>query len=350
MLNDPDLMPFMPFEPPTEPLSVIAGLRTFLRNYVESFPRAAYEQHTTRIQGRFSDVLLVCDPPLIHDLLVARADAFRRDLMIHRALEPMISATSLFLAEGAEWRWQRRAVAPVFRHEALLSYVPVFAAMAMRQVEPWRAAPGGAPVDVAAAMTRTTFEVIVEILLGSSTAADAARVEQALEVAFKAVLWHGMLGLFGLPRWMPFPGRRRASRACDYLHREMARLVGARRAAPGARRDLVDLLLGARDAESGRMMTDAELATNLLTFIGAGHETTAVALTWTLWLVAKDADVQQRLFAVACAVAGDGPIEAAHVDGLAYTRQVLQEGMRLFPPVPRSRGSHVARCSSARTA
>src|SRR5437868_4955669 len=102
MLSDPD---FVPFEPPVRPLPLLAGLRTFLRNYIESFPRVVYEQPLVRLRGKLSDALFVCDPDLIHELFVARADEFGRDLLTKRAFEPIISDTSLFLAEGAEWRW-----------------------------------------------------------------------------------------------------------------------------------------------------------------------------------------------------------------------------------------------------
>jgi len=79
-------------------------------------------------------------------------------------------------------------------------------------------------------------------------------------------------------------------------------------------------------------MSDAEVVNNLLTLITAGHETTAVALTWTLWLLAKDQSAQQRVYDEVTALAGDAPIAAAHVDGLTYCRQVINEAMRLFPP------------------
>jgi cytochrome P450 len=120
----------------------------------------------------------------------------------------------------------------------------------------------------------------------------------------------------------------------DFLHRDMRRLVETRRAKRSAQADLLDLLLAARDPESGRSMNDAEVVNNLLTFIAAGHETTAVALTWTLWLLAKDQATQQRVFDEVTDIAGDGSITAVHVDQLIFCRQVISEAMRLFPPAP----------------
>jgi cytochrome P450 len=328
VLADPDLVPF---EPPPRPLG-LRGLPTLWRNYVESIPRAAYEQGITRITNRMSDVILACEPDLIGEILVDKADAFHRDPATRRAFAPVIGDSALFLAEGAEWRWQRRAVAPIFRHDTLLSFVPIFAAMAARQVERWRAAKSGAPVDAAADMTRTTFDIIVEAMLGGSASLDQERFAKALTDNFETIPWHLVYVVLRLPTWMPYPHRGRAMRSRDFLHREVARIIAARRLKPSARPDLLDLLVSAEDPETGRRMTDAEVVNNLLTFISAGHETTAVALTWTLWLLAKDQGVQQRVFDEVRAVAGDAPITAAHCDGLTYCRQVISEAMRLFPP------------------
>lgn len=328
MLTDPDLVPF---EPPAKPMG-LAGLVTLWRNYVETFPRAAYEQGLTRVQSSLSDALLVCEPDLIREILVERADAFRRDDATRRAFAPTIGETSLFLSEGADWRWQRRAVAPIFRHDTLTSFVPIFAEMAGRQVERWRTAPHGVPVDAAAAVTRTTFEIIVEAILGGSANLDSERYGRALTDTFETIPWHVIYDFFSMPSWLPFPGRRRANRARDFLHRDIARLVAARRGKASSRPDLLDLLLAAQDPETGRRMTDAEVVNNLLTFITAGHETTAVALTWTLWLLAKDQMAQQRVYDEVIAVAGNEPLGAAHIEGLSFGRQVIQEAMRLFPP------------------
>ena len=120
----------------------------------------------------------------------------------------------------------------------------------------------------------------------------------------------------------------------DFLHRDIRRIVESRRSIQSSQPDLLNLLLAARDHETGRTMSDDEIVANLLTFITAGHETTAVALTWALWLLAKDQATQQRVFEEVRAVAGDQMIDATHVEGLSFCRQVVQEAMRLFPPAP----------------
>jgi len=140
--------------------------------------------------------------------------------------------------------------------------------------------------------------------------------------------WPFILTSFRAPSWLPYPGRRSAARAREHIYREAARLVAQRRQGLAARGDLLDLLLQARDEETGRVMTDEELVRNLATFMLAGHETTAVALTWTLWLLAKYPHVQDQVAAEAQATIGSGVVEADRVERLAFARQVLQEAMR----------------------
>jgi len=327
---DPD---FIPFDPPERPIGLL-GVPKMMRNYIETIPRSAYEQGVTSIRTRFSNVLIVSDPDIIQEILVEKAEAFGRDPTTRRSFAPVIGDTSLFLAEGADWRWQRRAVAPIFRHETLLSFVPLFSAMAQRQIERWRAGQPSAPVDAADAMTRTTFEIIVDAMLGGSASLDAERYSQALTDNFDTIPWHIVYVMFSLPDWMPYPNRRRAMRSRDFLHGDIRRIVEGRRAQKSTRPDLLNLLLGARDPESERSMSDEEVVANLLTFITAGHETTAVALTWTLWLLAKDQATQQRVLEEVVGVAGDQMLEATHVERLSFCRQVIQEAMRLFPPAP----------------
>lgn len=328
MFADPD---FIPFEPPLRPLG-LRRLPTVFRNYIEAIPRAAYEEEISSLGTDRRDVVLICKPDLIAEVLVEKPDAFGRDPVTRRAFAPTIG-NSIFLAEGADWRWQRRAVAPIFRQESLLSFVPIFAAMARRQVERWRA-DRIRPVDAAAAMTRTTFDIIVEAMLGGSASLDAEGFGGALRQSFNTIPWHILYVLFSLPEWMPYPHHRRALRARDFLRRDILRIVETRRRTASVRSDLLDSLLSARDPETGRSMSDAEAVNNLLTFIIAGHETTAVALSWTLWLLAKDQASQRRVFEEVVAVAGNDAIAAPHIEALSFCRHVIQEAMRLFPPAP----------------
>jgi cytochrome P450 len=148
----------------------------------------------------------------------------------------MLGPTSLFMAEGADWKWQRRAVAPTFRHDKLLGLVPTFSTIAMRQAERWRAAPRERPVDVAEAMAQTTCEVIVDTMLGSAGALDEPGFARALTTELDSFPWRFILTSFRAPSWLPYPGRRRAARerASTFIVRPRASLRNGVRGRPPA--------------------------------------------------------------------------------------------------------------------
>jgi cytochrome P450 len=329
MFHDPD---FMPFEPPKGRANLSAGLKNFLT----AFPASAYEEPFTLLRNSwpFADLALVADPELIEELLIARMDEFPHDSAINQALGPATGRGSLLLAEGADWKWQRRAIAPAFRHENLLDLTPSFAAHAQRRVELWRKQSGRGVLDVSDAMTQTTFDIILDAVLGGAAAFDRDRYLTALDTALKGMPWRITLAMVGLPASFPHPGGARARRADEYAHGEIAKLAAARKAAPSDRKDMLSLLIAARDPETGQTMTEAQVIANLASLIAAGHKTSATALALTLWLLAKDQATQERVRAEVAQVADGADIGAQNVERLVFTRQVAQEAMRLFPPFP----------------
>jgi cytochrome P450 len=329
VFHDPDFTPFQPAERPS--------YATAVRNYLENWPAESYREGFSTRPGLWKSsapTVFLTDPALIEEVLVERADCFTRAKISARAFSVFMDPSSLFLAEGADWRWQRRAVAPAFRHENLLAFVPVFARCAGAQALEWRASPPTEAIDVARAMTRATFAVVEQAVLGHAAFVDREKFLSALSDAFGGFSWQALLAFFGVPRWMPHPGFLKLRAAVAYLNAQTEKALAARRLAAPGRRDVLDLLLSARDPETGRVMTDAELTSNLFTFIAAGHETAAIGLAWTLWLLAKDQASQDRLRQEAADVAGAREMGAEHIEKLVFTRQVLQESLRLFPPAP----------------
>ncbi|MBI5012466.1 MAG: cytochrome P450 [Methylocystis sp.] len=327
MFHDPDFTPFTPNERPS--------WRSTKRNFLENWPPAAYREHYFTLQGVWPFVgrtHYLTDPELIEDMLITRAESFTRDFITIGALSSVINRDALFFVEGADWRWQRRALAPAFRHENLLALTPTFVDCAKAQAEAWRLAPQGAPVDAMNAMSNVTFAVIEKAVLGVTGAFDRGKFVAALQESFAAISWSRIFTLLRLPTWLPFPGSLKVNRDLRYLYDETARLLAARRASGGQAQAILDRLLAAKDPESGRSMTDAELIANLYGFLVAGHETSAVALGWSLWLLAKDQASQERLRDEERAIAGDADIGPETVEKLQFTKQVIQESMRLFPP------------------
>jgi cytochrome P450 len=329
LFHDPDFTPFRP-----------APRRSYaaaVRNSLENWPPASYTEGFSTRPGLWKSsppTVFLTDPGLIEEVLVERPDCFTRADTSARAFSVLMDPSSLFLSEGADWRWQRRAVAPAFRHENLLSFAPIFAQCAEAQAQEWRSSRRAEPVDVAKAMSRTTFAVIEQAVLGDAGFIDREEFLAAFGAALGGFSWQALFAFFGVPKWTPHPGYFRMRSAAAYLNVQIAKAVAARRSAASARRHVLDLLLSAHDPESGRVMTDAELTSNLFTFIAAGHETAAIGLAWTLWLLAKDQASQNRLREEVASVAGDREIGAGEVEKLHFAGQVIQESMRLFPPAP----------------
>ncbi|GJD53383.1 Putative cytochrome P450 132 [Methylobacterium crusticola] len=319
--------------PPARPLGPVRLIRTVVRNPIEAWPEAIYREplYRSKFLGRSS--LFVMAPPLIRKVLMDEADSFEKSEVLRRSLSPALG-DAILTADGARWRWQRRAAAPIFRAERIRSFVPAMIGAAERARDRL-AAEAGPEIDVAHAMMRATFDVIVETMLSGHGRIDAAQVEQGITDYLEATSWIFALSLVGAPAWTPYPGRARAERARGYIREELDRLVAeGRRAGTEGRNDLLSLLLAARDPETGQAMDDRDVADNLLTFVAAGHETTALALTWTLYLLSLHPETEAAVLAEIEAATGGQAVTPDHVEALPYTRQVIQEAMRLYPPAP----------------
>jgi cytochrome P450 len=318
--------------PPAEPLPVLKLLRTVIRNPIEAWPQAVYDQGLYRRRLAARDTVFVMDPDLVRIVLADEADKFVKSDAMTRALGPALG-DGLLTADGERWRWQRRAASPTFRHERLTGFLPCMIAAAERRRDRWLAL-AEQTVDVAHEMMQTTFEIIVDTMLSGRSGIDPDRVEQGITEFLDSTSWTIALGLIRAPLWTPYPGRRRAEQARDYLRAEVLRIIAERRLEPEPRPDLIGLLLEARDSETGRQMDDRDLADNLLTFIAAGHETTALALAWTFYLLDLHPEIADRVLDEIAQVTGADALRPTHVPELTYTRQVLMEAMRLYPPAP----------------
>ncbi|WP_158809031.1 cytochrome P450 [Beijerinckia sp. L45] len=313
--------------------SSLATMARIVRNPLDAFPPEVFDHRlvVSRIFGR--DRVYVTDPVLIHEALVRNADALDKGQEIKRVLGPAIGE-GLLTADGAHWRWQRQSMAPAFQHGRLLGLLPAMIVAAEQTRDRWRAAKPGTRFDVGHDMMVTTFKIIVDTMLSGPGQIDAGRVERSVTDYLQSTNWMFALALLKAPDWMPYPGRKRTEAAAAYMRDAVLTMIADRRREAGAQDDLVALLLAAADPETGRQMTDAEVADNLLTFITAGHETTAVALGWTFMLLAKHPAIERRVVDEISAITAGAPIAPEHIEALAYTRQVFQEAMRLYPPAP----------------
>jgi cytochrome P450 len=327
----------LPLYPPTVPpldevLSLPAFLYRVLRNPLLTLPRAAYEERLTFMHRPGSTIVWVSDPALVEEVLLGNAADFEKT-----ALEKRVFATSLrdgvLTAEGKLWRWQRRSMAPMFRHADIVRYVPEMAAAAEDQVARWRAAPHGSVHRLERDMTEITFDIIARTMLSGGLPAESEIIKRATAYLLSNIGWEIAYGLVRMPTWMPHPAKFALWRTGRQLRGAVGRIIARRKAEGGGGDDLLGRLLATRDPDTGEPMDDERLINNLLTLLEAGHETTSRGLTWTLYLLAQVPEWQNRVRAEIRAVAGDAPISVEHLAGLTLTQQVLKESMRLYPPV-----------------
>lgn len=315
-----------------KPLGILPSLRAARRNLLEIIPELA--THAPIISGNTGARWhMVMDPDSLRHVLKTRVEDYPKSVVTKLILGPAVGE-GLFVAEGAEWRWQRRAAAPVFAARNMEALAPVMQAAAeasARRIAP--AAGTGRAIDLHQEMVAATFEVISDVTFSGDEGFDRAAIHAAIDAYIAQTARVSLLDFFALPGWVPRPHRLASAHVLRDLKRHADTAITARHKA-GAKTvpDLLDLLDGAQDPETGREMSPAELRDNLLTFIVAGHETTALTLAWALYLCAFDPQVQEAARAEAQSRLGARPAGVEDLPHLPRIAQIVNESLRLYPP------------------
>lgn len=272
-------------------------------------------------------VALLSHPDDIQAMLVTKQRSFVKG----RALEvtKVLLGEGLLTSEGQHHLRQRRLIQPAFHRDRLASYGAAMTELANRMQESWTS---GGPLDVHQQMMRVTLAIAGRTLFDADVEGDAHDVAEALELSLRmfnrAILPMGMLFEFA-----PIPWVRELHRARRRMDALIHRLIVERRAEGRDRGDLLSMLISARDDEGDHTgMSDRQLRDELITLMLAAHETTANALTWTWYLLSQHPEVEATLHAELDRVLGGCLPTAEDLSRLTYTRQVLAESMRLYPP------------------
>ncbi len=313
-----------------------AGRATFLRrllsNPATAAPAELFDRKVFSPKFAAGKLVYVADAEILETIFVERPDDFPKGRIDQRVLRPIFN-DGLLLAEGGDWRWKRRLTAPVFSPAAMKRFLPDIVASFAGTARAFAAA-GDGPVDASEAMKSATLEVIDRLLFGGEREVDPDAIMTHVEEYLAPTSWMVAYALFGVPQTMPFPGQRRQARARIAAREMLDRFVRKRRAAPGGSDDLTNRLLAASDPETGRGLSDTDMVDMLLTLQSAGHETSANALTWALYLLTKMPAVEERLVTEVDAVTAGEPITHDHMGRLVAVRAFIEETMRLFPPAP----------------
>lgn len=327
--------PFIPqtVTPPERPLGMVRGLLQMIANPLHVWPRAMYDNpyHGVRWIGRTFHYFR--RPEHMKAVFLDHPDIFRKSQFQKKLVGPALGE-GLLTSEGEHWKFQRRAASPAFRIDALRALAPAFAFSADDTVARMKAKAQAGPIDVMAEMQHATLDVIVETILGGADPAFGFdRIATTVEDYIQTMGKPDLLDMFGTPNWVPRPWGGKGRRAAEGLKQSAVNAIERRRASGETRNDLLGHLLAARDPETGKGLSDDELRDNVVTFIGAGHETTALTLTFSLYLIANAPEIQERLLCEVLHFCGDRPIDAAMIDQLTFHEQVIKEAMRLYPPV-----------------
>lgn len=245
----------------------------------------------------------------------------------------MLIGDGLFTSEGDFWRRQRRLVQPAFHRQRIEGFATIMTDATATMLERWRApAIAGQPVDVMAEMSALTLSIVGRALFSIDLAGDAAEVGKAMLLALEHIT-HQITHFLPLPLIVPTPRNLRFRRARRDLDRMVFGIIEQRRCAGTDGGDLLSMLLLARDAETGERMSDRQLRDEVMTFVLAGHETTAVTLAWAWHLLSMHPDVEKRLRTEVTEVLGNRTPTLKDLPDLGFTKRVVEETMRLFPAV-----------------
>ena len=318
----------LPHLPPSPPGHFLLGHLPELRDLLNFYPRC---------QREYGDVVqlslagwrsyLLSHPDLLETVLVTN----HRNFVKHRFFWRHVTAifgSGLLTSEGAHWVQQRKLIQPAFHRDRITAYGRIMVECAERMLDGWRA---GETRDVHADMMHVTMEIVVRALFGAAmNAEDTQKVGDAFNVTIEQIAIRFRRPL-KIPGWMPIPSNLKYKKSIRELDRLIYGFIHERRASGERGDDLLSMLLEAKD-EAGEPMSDKQLRDEAITLFLAGHETTAIALSWTLYLLSQHPEVVERLEAELEEVLHGQPPRAEDFERLEYTRRIVTEAMRLYPP------------------
>jgi cytochrome P450 len=328
----PVTRPLVPPSPPRAPdnMTAFGRMKAMRHSPISTWGQRAYEDDI--VQGRFfrHSSFILNTPDAIRHVLVDNYENYTRTPAGIRVLRPMLGQ-GVLIAEGRAWKHQRRTLAPAFTPRAVASLVPHMVAVTDETIAKLRAA-GSAPVDLRETMQRMTLEIAGRTMFSFGMERHGATLRDfVMEYGERLAHPHflDMLLPLGWPSPQDFSRARFRKRWTQFIGQLMAerRAAGKNEGAPP--RDLFDLMGAARDPETGEAFSDEQLGDEVATMILAGHETTATALFWSLYLLALDPATQDEVAAEVKSTTVNGGLE---IERLKFTRAVIDETMRLYPP------------------
>ena len=316
------------------------------RSWLDSLYERSYRMQMGEVHLPGLDLYMVNEPALVRRVLVEESGEFPKSDLMGDALRPLLG-DSILTTRGAQWARQRAMMEPAFAQARVQVALPLMREAVQAMLARLGALPQGSAHDVEIEMTHVTADIIFRTIFSQPLSGDAAHRIFAAFARFQS-LAPGLLlpSVYGL-RWLVSPWdawrSRKAAREIRGLLEALVKprfevyhsASGAAPRPPGQapKQDVLEAFLNARDPVTGAPFAFDELVDQVAMLFLAGHETSASALTWALYLVAQAPEVQERMHREAVALGADGDTGGSPLKSLALTRNVFRETLRLFPPV-----------------
>jgi cytochrome P450 len=304
------------------------------RDPLRQFPKWIEELgDVVRIKGAFGQAIILGSPELAHEVLVERYAKYQKKSQAYIVLR-ILMGNGLVTSEGEFWRGQRKLVQPAFHRKRLDG---IFVMMVERVADLVVRLGGVASekaLNLIPHLSHLTLDVISRAMFSSDVKGAAADVSKHIHVLNEYALrmlrnpW-----LFLLPKRIPLPFTAGPVGSLNAMNRIVNGIIQSRRKQPGEHDDLLNMLLSATEEETGRGMTDEQLRDEVMTIFVAGHETTANAMAWLLYLVSKHPEVEERLIAEIEAKFPAEGLNATNIQAFTYVREVIEESLRVYPSI-----------------
>lgn len=334
MLDFPaELSPPAP-APRARALGPISLLRVLANNPLEAWTSAHFERPIVTSGLSIGRVAVVSDPTAIRRVLFDNCENYQKDWLQRRVLSAGLVG-GLLTAEAQNWRAQRRALAPLFARRTVMNFSTAMIDVANALVERL-AQHEGQVVDIAVEATRVTLEVLERTIFSDGLGRAPEDIRMAMKSYFETIGRIDPFDMLGFPDFVPRPTRWKLRPMLRVFESAIDTIISTRReriaADPAsAPHDILTLLLEAADPETGEALSEAEIRANILTFIAAGHETTANCISWSLFLLSQSGKWRERVQAEVDREIG-GALDGL-ADRLVETRAVIDETNRLYPPI-----------------
>ena len=314
--------------PPGPKGSLIMGvMRDFNRDMLEFITRCRDYGDVVHTRYLWVHAFFLYHPNDIESMLVTNAKSYRKAQSFRSPFFHRLAGNGLVTSDGEFWRRQRRLAQPAFHRQRINSYGDVMVQYTQRAIATWK---HGEHRDVARDMARLALEIVVKTLFNSDVSKDADHVGATLSELVKPFASQATLKWI-LDNRLPTPGHRKYFNEVAEIDRIVFRIIAERRASGYDQGDLLSMLLEAQD-EDGTQMTDKQLRDEVITLFVAGHETTALSLAWSWYLLANHPQAEQKFHRELDEVLAGRAPNVSDLPRLKYTEMIAKEAMRLYPP------------------